>query len=60
MLDSEKISAVIKTFMEQRLQHTLHKFSFVTQEEFDIQTEVLAKTRAKLEQLEKILENLQK
>lgn len=78
MLDSDKISAFIKTFMEQLppslqslneevkiqlqqgLQRTVNKLSLVTREEFDIQTEVLAKTRAKLEQLEKTLENLQR
>lgn len=78
MLNSNKFSALIKTFMEQLppslqslneevklqlqqcLQHTAHKLSLVTREEFNIQTAVLTKTRAKLEQLEKTLENLQK
>lgn len=77
MLDSDKITDFIKTFMEQLppslqslneeikiqlqqcLQRTVTKLSLVTREEFDIQTEVLSKTRAKLESLEKTLENLQ-
>ena len=35
------------------------KMNVVTQEEFDIQSEVLAKTRAKLERLEKQVEQLE-
>ncbi len=49
----------IKQQLEQCLQKTLHKLSLVTREEFDIQTEVLSKTRAKLEALEKTLKNFQ-
>ncbi|MBL4865888.1 MAG: accessory factor UbiK family protein [Pseudomonadales bacterium] len=35
------------------------KMNVITQEEFDIQSEVLAKTRAKLERLEKQVEQLE-
>jgi len=35
------------------ISNTLNKMDLVTREEFDIQAGVLAKTRAKLEQLEK-------
>jgi BMFP domain-containing protein YqiC len=38
------------------LQSSLSKLDMVSREEFDIQTQVLAKTRAKLEALEKQLE----
>ncbi len=40
------------------LQQQLTKMDFVSREEFDIQTKVLAKTREKLEQLEKRIEQL--
>jgi BMFP domain-containing protein YqiC len=42
------------------LQTTLSKMNLVTREEFDIQSAVLLRTREKLEQLEKQLEQLQK
>ncbi len=42
------------------LQSYLHKLDLVTREEFDIQTKVLAKTRAKLEQLEQQIAELEK
>ena len=38
----------------------LGKLDMVTREEFDVQTEVLARTRAKLEQLEARLAELEK
>ena len=40
------------------LQQQLSKMDFVTREEFDIQSKVLARTREKLEQLEKRIEQL--
>lgn len=40
------------------LQQQLSKMDFVSREEFDIQTKVLARTREKLEQLEKRIEQL--
>lgn len=40
------------------LQSKLSQLDVVSREEFDVQTQVLAKTRAKLEQLEKDLEEL--
>ena len=42
------------------LQTTLSKMNLVTREEFDVQSAVLQRTREKLEQLEKQLEQLQK
>ena len=41
------------------LQGTLSRLDLVTREEFDAQSRVLARTREKLEQLEKILEELE-
>ena len=40
------------------LQTTLSKMNLVTREEFDVQSSVLQRTREKLEQLEKQLEQL--
>ena len=41
------------------LQGTLSRLDLVTREEFDAQSQVLARTREKLEQLEKTLEELE-
>ncbi|WP_419571602.1 ubiquinone biosynthesis accessory factor UbiK [Rheinheimera sp.] len=38
--------------IKQTLQNKLSQLDFVSREEFDVQTQVLARTRAKLEQLE--------
>ncbi|WP_337841663.1 accessory factor UbiK family protein [Rheinheimera sp.] len=38
--------------IKQALQQKLSQLDFVSREEFDVQTQVLARTRAKLEQLE--------
>ena len=40
------------------LQTTLSKMNLVTREEFDVQSAVLLRTREKLEQLEKLLEQI--
>jgi len=42
------------------LTQTFSKLDLVTREEFDVQTKVLARTRKKLEELEKILKTLEK
>ena len=44
--------------LKKLLQQQLSKMDFVSREEFDIQSKVLARTRQKLEQLEKKLEEL--
>ena len=41
------------------LQNTLAKLDLVTREEFDVQTRVLARTREKLEALEKTMAELE-
>lgn len=55
----QSLNEEIKIQLQQCLQQTLSKLSLVTREEFDIQTEVLAKTRAKLDQLEQNLQQIQ-
>ncbi|MDJ0882309.1 MAG: accessory factor UbiK family protein [Gammaproteobacteria bacterium] len=45
--------------LRQLLQQQLRKMDFVSREEFDIQQKVLARTRAKLDELEKRLEEIQ-
>lgn len=49
----------IKKNLRQTLHNTLSKMELVTREEFDIQTKVLARTREKLERLEKTLQELE-
>ena len=44
--------------LKKLLQQQLTKMDFVSREEFDIQAKVLARTREKLEQLEKRLEEI--
>jgi BMFP domain-containing protein YqiC len=44
--------------LRQVLQQQLSKMDFVSREEFDIQRKVLARTRAKLDELEKRLADL--
>lgn len=46
--------------LKKLLQQQLSKMDFVSREEFDIQTKVLARTRQKLEQLEQRIEQLNK
>lgn len=41
------------------LQKTFSKFDLVTREEFEAQTKVLARTRKKLEELQKIVDQLE-
>ena len=63
---SEAIPAGVKGIQEDvqknihtLLQGALSRLDLVTREEFDAQSQVLARTREKLEQLEKILEELE-
>ena len=44
--------------LKKLLQQQLTKMDFVSREEFDIQSKVLARTRAKLDELEKMVEEL--
>ena len=50
----------VKKNIRTLLEGSLAKLDLVTREEFDAQTKVLARTREKLEQLEKIVSELEK
>lgn len=54
---------VLKKDLEQHVRHAisqgLQKFDLVSREEFDVQVEVLRRTREKLEQLEKVLKEFE-
>lgn len=63
---SESVPPGVKQFAEgmesktkQILQSKLSEMDFVSREEFDVQTQVLQKTRAKLEALTKQLEEIE-
>ena len=49
----------LETKVKQTLQSQLSRLDFVSREEFDVQTQVLVRTREKLEQLEQRLEALE-
>lgn len=55
---------VLKEDLEKNLRAALHsafeKFDLVTREEFEVQAQVLARSRAKLEQLEKSVVELER
>jgi BMFP domain-containing protein YqiC len=55
----QNMRADIKKNCHALLESSLAKFALVTREEFDVQKQVLAKTRAKLEQVEKQLAALE-
>lgn len=55
----QSLSDDMKQQLQQFLQKSLNALSLVTREEFDIQSEVLAKTRAKLEALEATLKDVE-
>lgn len=50
----------VENRLKQFLQQSFNKMDLVTREEFDIQTQVLAKTRAKLTALEETVQALEK
>ncbi|MCS5712719.1 accessory factor UbiK family protein [Candidatus Berkiella aquae] len=53
------IQQEIENQLRQFLQQSFNKMDLVTREEFDIQTQVLAKTRAKLTTLEETVKTLE-
>lgn len=55
-ISADEIKEDLEEKVKLILQSSLSKLDMVSREEFDIQTQVLAKTRAKLEALEKQLE----
>jgi BMFP domain-containing protein YqiC len=56
----EELRNDIDKYIKAALQITLNKFDLVTREEFEIQKEVLLKTRLQAEALEKRINDLQK
>jgi ubiquinone biosynthesis accessory factor UbiK len=59
LLPSEKSREEIQRSVQILVQNALSKLDLVSREEFDAQKAVLLKTRAKLEEIEKKLEQLQ-
>lgn len=57
-IDIQTIESDAKQKMKMILQATLSKLDVVSREEFDVQTQVLAKTREKIELLEKQVQEL--
>jgi BMFP domain-containing protein YqiC len=57
-IDTQGLEDDIKQKINKILQASLAKLELVNREEFDIQTQVLAKTREKVECLEKKLQEL--
>ena len=55
----QKFKTELEEAFHQKLQKTFEKLDFVTREEFDIQSEVLNRTRQRLEQLEKKVDELE-
>lgn len=56
----QNLQSDIENNMRSGLESGLRKMNLVTREEFDIQTEVLLRTRKKLEALEKVVHKLEK
>ena len=56
----QQVKSDFDTKLKTLLQQQLSEFEFVSREEFDIQSRVLQRTRAKLETLEQKLEQLEK
>lgn len=55
----DKVKNDVESKVKDVLMQQLSKLDLVTREEFDIQNKVLARTRAKLDALEKRLEDLE-
>ena len=55
----KEMQGEVKKNIRTLLESTLAKLDLVTREEFDAQTKVLARTREKLEQLEKTISELE-
>ena len=54
----DQLQADVEANIRALLQTTLSKMNLVTREEFDVQTDLLQRTREKLEQLEQELKTL--
>jgi hypothetical protein len=58
--DIGKIQTDVKKNLKATLQATFSRLELVSREEFDIQTELLSRTRALVEELEKKIDALEK
>jgi hypothetical protein len=56
----QQVKSDLDAKLKSLLQQQLSEFEFVSREEFDIQSRVLQRTRAKLEALEEKLDQLEK
>ncbi len=56
----ESLGRDVKDSLDATIQRHFEQMNLVSRQEFDVQRKVLAKTRAKLEQLEKDLQALEK
>lgn len=56
----KNFSQELENYFYQFMQKFFNKMDLVTREEFDIQMQVLAKTRLKVEELEKMVQALEK
>tara|TARA_B100000965_G_scaffold367760_1_gene353953 strand:+ start:3092 stop:3328 length:237 start_codon:yes stop_codon:yes gene_type:complete len=55
--DKDGLKEEVRNNIKSLIEDYLHKLNLVTREEFDIQRDVLLKTRLKIEELEKKLNN---
>ena len=57
-IDAEHVKEEFKDNLKPLLQSVFEKFEIVSREEFEIQKEILRKTRSKVDELEKIIDDL--
>ena len=57
-IDAEHVKEEFKDNLKPLLKSIFEKFEIVSREEFEIQKEILRKTRSKVDQLEKIIGDL--
>ena len=57
-IDAEHVKEEFKDNLKPLLQSIFEKFEIVSREEFEIQKEILRKTRSKVDELEKIIGDL--
>lgn len=57
-INPQDISDELRQQLKMILQASLAKLDVVSREEFDVQTQVLAKTRVKIDTLEKVIQEL--
>ena len=56
----ESLATDLKDNVDVAIQNTFEQMNLVSRQEFEVQQKVLAKTRAKLDALEKVLAELEK